>query len=214
MSTCHERKRETSISDNPADWNDDAVNICEAKGAKTDSFVQYSASKAHAERAFWQFFENPHTFDGATILPGLTLGPYTQYTADGRVGGTASLVVPYLKKGVPESSLSETFFNLVDVRDVADACVAALETPAAGGERFIVAGDKLVNNDYALAAEGFPKAVANGATKGNHDAKFQSDIEATVPNFDGSKAQKVLGIKYRSKAETIHDTIASVIDRI
>lgn len=88
--------------------------------------------------------------------------------------------------------------------------MAALSTPAAGGERFIVAAEPLFGNDVALLAEEYFPALP---TKGNPDAAFRASQHAKATKFDGSKAEKAFGFKYRPKEQTIRDLFAVVKER-
>jgi dihydroflavonol-4-reductase len=103
----------------------------------TDKAVAaYSKSKTIAERAAWDFIAEhggPTTL--AVINPAAVLGPVL--TKDNL--GSVQIVQRLLNGSMPGTP--HIGFNIVDVRDVADLHIRAMLAPAAGGQRFIAAGD-------------------------------------------------------------------------
>lgn len=147
-----------------ADWNDGAEG--EVNG---NAFEIYRASKTFAERgayclpvihlnlpdifvAAWSFYEEQkHTipWDLATINPPFVYGPPLQpnISSPTEIGGTQSIwwntVVDTTSEKSRETLGPEGGSAWVDVRDVAEAHVRALEREGAGGERIIVSGGEL-----------------------------------------------------------------------
>lgn len=102
----------------------------------------YEQSKTLAERAAWELAEKA-PFELVAILPGAILGPVLD--ADFSVSG--QIVRALLTRELP--GVPDLGFALVDVRDVAAMHVAALTTPPAAGERFIVAGPHVAMAEVA-----------------------------------------------------------------
>jgi nucleoside-diphosphate-sugar epimerase len=94
-----------------------------------------------------------------------------------------------------------------ELTPVARACVLALQTAGAAGERLILSAAPLFGNDVALAAEAVGVA---GVTRGNPDPAFREALLPRMHRYDGSRAERVLGFSYRSKDETLRDTVAAV----
>lgn len=95
------------------------------------SMNAYTESKTRAEQRAWEVMkEAGREKDLATINPTLILGPLLDEDP-----GTSALVVKRLLNG-SFPALPRLNFIVVDVRDVADAHVAALTKPDAGGRRF------------------------------------------------------------------------------
>ncbi len=69
----------------------------------------------------------------ATVNPGLVLGP----VLDNDSGTSAEYIRKLMSREVP--GCADVWFGMVDVRDVADAHLAAMTTDRAAGQRFIVA---------------------------------------------------------------------------
>lgn len=95
----------------------------------------YVISKALAERAAWDFVaQEGGDLELVAINPGGIFGPALSAEA------TSSLaLVRGLLAGGP--GIPDLWFGVVDVRDVADLHVRALEAPDAAGQRYIAWGD-------------------------------------------------------------------------
>lgn len=96
-------------------------------------------------------------------------------------------------------------FLWVDVRDVALAHVRALETPAAGGERFLLVGGHFSNKLLAdIIAETRPE-LASKLPPNTVD-----DTPADVYGYNGAKTAKTLGMEFRSFWDCVRDTVQSL----
>jgi nucleoside-diphosphate-sugar epimerase len=109
-----------------ADWTD----------PETPGLAPYPRSKAIAERAAWDFIRaeggdtqlvalNPTFIAGPSLVPALR--------------STLNLFKAIIDGMVP--ALPRQRFGIVDVRDVADAHITAMATPAAAGKRFLLLTD-------------------------------------------------------------------------
>jgi nucleoside-diphosphate-sugar epimerase len=122
----------------------------------------YEKSKCLAERAAWEFIEREGgSLEFTVINPVAILGP-----ALGRHTSRSFDFLKHLLDGsmtvVPAIPL-----NIVDVRDVADIHIRAMESPEANGERFIASADGEISmHEIAafLKAE-HPEATAKVSTK-------------------------------------------------
>lgn len=91
----------------------------------------YTESKTRAERRAWALMEAAgRQRDLVAINPGAILGPLLDHDP----GTSAGLVVRLMKGEVPAAP--RIAFLVVDVRDVAELHVTAMERPEAGGQRF------------------------------------------------------------------------------
>lgn len=92
-------------------------------------------------------------------------------------------------------NLGSTSLHLwVDVRDIARAHIAALETPAAGGERFLIKADGIYGNqDIAdVLRKHFPDQPVPVGTPG-------AGLEVKEGDYflgDNSKSKRILGLTY------------------
>jgi nucleoside-diphosphate-sugar epimerase len=90
----------------------------------------YTESKTRAERRAWEMMDAAGARNRlVTINPALVLGPLL----DEDPGTSATVVQRLLKGSIP--ALPRISFGIVDVRDVAEAHVAAMTAPGVGGSR-------------------------------------------------------------------------------
>jgi nucleoside-diphosphate-sugar epimerase len=99
----------------------------------------YVKSKTLAERAAWDFIaKDGGSLELAVINPVGVMGP----VLGSDFSSSIQLLQRLMNGGIPRSP--RVFFNMVDVRDVADLHLRAMKHPAAKGERFLATvGDPL-----------------------------------------------------------------------
>ncbi len=179
----------------------------------------YAKSKTIAERAAWDLIkaEGGQT-SLATVNPALVLGPVLSKDFSDSV----QIVQRLLSGKVP--GLPRLGFNIVDVRDVADLHIRAMTDPAAGGQRFIAAGDFAWMADIAAILKArLGDQAAKVPTARAPDillrlvALFDTDLKSVTPGlgrrrtFTSAKAQNVLGWKPRPLDETILDCARGLV---
>jgi len=173
----------------------------------------YRASKTFAEKAAWEFIEKEKpNFTLGTINPPLVFGPVVHYLASLDGLNTSNERVRDLIQGkskdaeeIPETGV----YIWVDVRDVADAHVKAMEVEKAANKRFFCVAGTFCNRDvvdiirknFPKHAAGLPKESAKGGNK--PDAFF---------DFDNSRSKEILGLKYMGKfcLETYCEALANI----
>ncbi|TQN68760.1 NADPH-dependent methylglyoxal reductase GRE2 [Colletotrichum shisoi] len=184
------------------DWNP----MSYEEASKTDSgAAAYCASKALAEKAMWRWM-GEHTavaFTLANICPPWVFGPYLGTPDLGRLSESMGLLWKLVDaKEVPPTD----FGGYADVRDVARALVGAVETPAAGGERFLV-GEGF---DWQTAADLVREEVPEAKTRVPEGRPRYGKTEERYA-VDGSKAERVLGLKYTPLNATLRDSVQRLI---
>ncbi|HTO31250.1 MAG TPA: NAD-dependent epimerase/dehydratase family protein [Pararhizobium sp.] len=190
-----------------ADWTD----------VNSPLATAYYKSKTLAEQAAWSFAREsglPLT----VINPGMILGPLL----GGENGTSVGLVRALLIGKYP--ALPDFRVPVVDVRDVADAHVRALEVPEAIGERFIIAGETLSVKDIAAAlrrdfpayAGKIPRFVLPNWLAGIA-SRFDPGLNLIVAELgrdarvSNEKARRVLGWRPRPEADAIRASADSLI---
>jgi len=193
-----------------SDWNTHSPTYVEQKG-KNAGIHKYRASKVLAEKAAWKFMEDNKDvvkFDLTTILPPLVFGPLIHQTSSlATLNEASALFLKRVTNPPIQAHLPGVSGNLVDVRDVALAHALALESDKAGGERFIVsngpfAWQQITDELYEAGITDIPRGVP-GSWK-------EKPFEVIM---DGSKAENVLGLKYRTIRETALDGLNSLRER-
>ncbi|TFB06973.1 NADPH-dependent methylglyoxal reductase GRE2 [Trichoderma ghanense] len=187
---------------NEKDWN--PITYEQAADPSTDGVTAYCASKALAERAVWKWVEDhpDAPFDVVTITPPWIFGPYaTELTSTKHLSESVRLIYNLL--GATEVPGFD-FGGYADVREVSAAHLLALEVPAAGGERFWVGQPLRWQTVVDIGREEFPELrwrLPVGQPGWKEDAY----------GVDGSKAEKVLGLKYLTMRDTVKDTFAQLL---
>ncbi len=103
----------------------DETHWCNVEAADTTA---YTKSKTNAERAAWNYCTQ-HGMDLTTINPGFIIGP----PLDAHYGSSISVIARILRGRDP--ALPNVGFAMVDVRDVAEAHLRALQRPTTVGAR-------------------------------------------------------------------------------
>ena len=175
----------------------------------------YCIGKTKAEQAAWTYAK-ANGLDLTTIHPGAIIGPALDDDASismGMVGGLLDGSTP----AVPSNG-----FSIVDVRDVADMHVAALEQPASAGQRYLATAEYMPFPDVAkVVQELYPdrKIVSRTvpdwiirlvARFGGPARQIINDI-GNVKIFDGRKGEALMGHPYITARQSIADTADSYL---
>lgn len=180
----------------------------------------YSKSKTLAERAAWDFVSNDNPgFDLAVINPGAVLGPILEKD----YGTSAMMILLMLQGALP--GVPRLGYEIVDVRDVANLHILAMESDRASGKRFpCVAGFRWFEEMSATLRPAFPdfgkkipaKLLPNWMM---YIAAFLGKFPKTTLKELGNKravsnrnAVELLGWNPRSPEEAIIATAQSLID--
>ncbi|KAF5348374.1 hypothetical protein D9758_010929 [Tetrapyrgos nigripes] len=194
-------------------WNDDDVNECEEKGKDANPLAMYAASKTLAERAGWDFYKKHKSeinWDLSFLNPPWIFGPVKHEVKSLDSLNQSSL---YYYKAVVEGDFVGGYppryapgHGWVDVRDVSQAHVRALETPAAGGERIIIAAGSFVWQDIVDAVNSISPSPWKSHTapfaKGDPEGERVRNITWVT-----DKEKKILGLKFRTLQESARDIL-------
>ena len=196
-----------------ADWNEKS----------TLDRNPYYLSKTLAEKEGWRFVkEEAPGFDLVVINPFLVIGP----SLSAAINTSNQMFIDLLAGTYP--GIMNLTWGFVDVRDVADAHVRAMETKAASG-RYICAGETIAMRDVValLGEKGWgegrklPKLGFDCAV-GDFTVRLSSYLQpkgvgsylrthvGRVPRYDTSKIQKELGLSFRPVRASILDTVADL----
>eukprot|EP00026_Physarum_polycephalum_P010890 Phypoly_transcript_11075.p1 GENE.Phypoly_transcript_11075~~Phypoly_transcript_11075.p1 ORF type:complete len:322 (+),score=51.79 Phypoly_transcript_11075:111-1076(+) len=179
-----------------ADWN---INDSPDKDISTlGTDVVYGLSKLRAEKLAWKFVEeqNPH-FDLVSFCPSFILGPPLSVIND------ESLSVQTIKMFFMGVAAGNSM-GVVDVRDVAEAHVRALENKSAHGRYLLSSKEALT--DFELA-----QILANSGEF--PDVAFPEPFEEAPPRkqFNTEKVQKDLGLAFTPIEKTLVDMCKALI---
>jgi dihydroflavonol-4-reductase len=181
----------------------------------------YFRSKVLAEHAVDDFLKRS-TLPVVLILPGWMFGP-----GDAAPTSAGQIVLDFLNQKLP--GIVPGGGAPVDVRDVAQAMIVAVDR-GVSGERYIVGGDNYVTMAqffrtleqvsgvpgprlpippaialvYGWASEQYSKLTGRPALATMEGVKTLLHWR----HFTSAKAQRELGVTYRSLSETLRDTVA------
>lgn len=194
-----------------ADWSD-PTNLADTSA--------YERSKAIAERAAWDWLAREGgALELTTICPGAVIGP----VLSDDFSASIAIVQKLLDGSLP--GLPRFGWPLVDVRDIADLHIRALNAPQAAGQRFLGAGPFFWMEDIArtlrqrlpVIARRVPTTkLANWMVRAS--AIFDPVVRERLFELDkarpvsSDKARNELGWTPRSNEEAIVDTAQSLID--
>ncbi|KAF4847748.1 putative uncharacterized oxidoreductase [Colletotrichum siamense] len=189
-----------------SDWN--PTTFEEAASLK-DRASLYLASKALSEKAVWAWMKDNQTnFDLSCLNPALVLGPHLEEIDNlDEITSTSKLLWQLVDaKEMPELQWA----GVVDVRDTAAMLVAAVDTPAAGGQRFLLGH----HFDWQTAADTVREAlpeVKNRVPVGRPGTGKTRALE-NLYQVDGNKIVEVLGVEYRPLQATVKDTLQQFLE--
>jgi len=194
-----------------ADWNPLTYEV--AAKQETPGAAAYTAAKALAERAAWDFIEREKpSFDLVTICPPMVYGPNINATTNLAKLNTSSadiyrLMSPNSKSTDPVPS--NVFWSWVDVRDVAEAHLKAYQVSEASGQRFFVTGGNFSYQQFVdILREKVPE-IKDRVPVGTPGSGF-GGVE--LYGVDNSKSQKVLGLKYHELEQTVVDSARAFLE--
>ncbi len=195
------------------DWNSTAT-------LKSDP---YGLAKAQAEQAVWDWAEAQPSESKPRVVavnPALVLGPvYTK----AHCKASPTVLVDLLKRNFP--ACPNFHFGLVDVRDVAIAQANALEDPEVTGRHLLYNEGRSMQELAKMIKTDFPDIKVPTGRLPNFVmyavALFDKRLSwpmlrawlGNQTRVDNSRSKTSLKLSYRPVAETVHDTVASMLER-
>lgn len=182
----------------------------------------YAYSKTLAEKEAWKIAKQQNRWDLVTINPSLVVGPGINPFAT----SASFTLIKQFGDGTMKSGMVDFGVGAVDVRDVADAHMAAGFNPAAKG-RYIVSGynthfpefaeilRQKFGDDYPIPKTTLPKWLVwlvGPFLAENTSRKFIARNIGLPFRADNSKGIKDLDIHYRSLETSITEMFQQLID--
>jgi nucleoside-diphosphate-sugar epimerase len=179
----------------------------------------YTESKTRAELEAWSIIETAgKRHELVTVNPSLITGPLL----DDDPGTSGQLLQRLLRGAVPVAP--RISIGIIDVRDVAELQLKAMETPSAGGHRFLASAGNL---SILEAANVLRKALPAYAAKlprfeapdwavrlaglFDKDIHSQTGSLGIVRNVDSAPAQALLGYKFIAPPEALAAMAQSLV---
>eukprot|EP00668_Euglena_longa_P013018 GGOE01015555.1.p1 GENE.GGOE01015555.1~~GGOE01015555.1.p1 ORF type:complete len:650 (-),score=219.86 GGOE01015555.1:8-1957(-) len=177
-----------------ADWNLESTVVSNP----------YRFSKRLAEEAAWKFAgEHPNRrLQLVALNPSFMLGP----PLSSRVDATSIATIKGLLEGrYFHNGTLPVCFGAVDVRDAAVAHVLALQVPDAQGQRF------LLSSLHSFTHMDFTRMLRNEYADWPLPTTQQPSTSQFCPLMDNTKAQKVLGLRFRPIDVAVHDMASKMV---
>ena len=210
----------------------DAADCAQAPGGvlteecwNTSSSLQhqaYSYSKLVAEQEAWKIAEAQDQWDLVVINPSLVIGPGIKPKATSE----SFSIMKQMGDGTMKMGAPRMGLGVVDVRDLADAHLAAAFTPEANG-RHIVSGTNTTlldlgmsllpkyGNDYPIPRKALPKWMVwvIGPMLNKNLTRKSVTLNVNHPwRADNSKSRRELGVTYRPMRESAEEMFQQLID--
>jgi dihydroflavonol-4-reductase len=197
----------------------------EESQAGPQRFSEYTRTKYEGERAAREFCRS-HNLPLVVISPGAVIGP-------GDTKPTGKYIEDLIAGRMPVTVYRDVVMTYVHVRDVAEAILLATESAGAAGETYLIGKHQLSFGGYnelvgEVSGAPLPKINLPDAVVRVSAAILTalSDITKRPPpwgicvdqanmarvgfRFDGSKAERDLGLRYTPIRDTIEETVASL----
>ncbi len=175
-----------------ADWTDSNIPL-----------PAYIKSKTVAEKAAWDFIKSEGgTMELTVINPVGIFGP--------AIGGIASASLDIAVSGILSGSVKESpdfTMGVVDVRDVVDIHIRAMEHPDAAGQRFIATADGVMS--FYDVAELFKK---ERPLSSKNVVQMKSTPVEFYKEMSNKKAKTILGWNPRSREEALLASVDSLVN--
>ncbi len=176
----------------------------------------YARSKTMAETAAWDFAKVHPRTELTVINPGVVIGA----PLDLHYGASVALIERILKARDP--MLPKLGFPIVDVRDVAEMHVLALEQPNTIGKRFIAADRflwvheiaeilKAAHPDLGLTTRCAPAFVIRLMALRDPSLEYILPILGKRQDMTSARARSDMGMRFRDVAESVTETGAFLV---
>ncbi len=182
----------------------------------------YAFSKTEAEKEAWRIARTQNQWRLVTVNPAFVMGPgISPYATSESFGFMKQLANGTFKSGIPDFGV-----GLVDVREVADAHLAAAFIPEAEGRYMISAANSSFPEIAQILRDRFgdtfpfPKGIApkwliwliGPMVDKTLSRKMIARNVGYPVKLDNSKSIRELGVTYRPVQETLTDMFQQLID--
>ena len=175
----------------------------------TARFTEYAQSKYEGDLLVWELYRQ-RGLPVVVLYPGAVLGA-------GDPNATGQYVRDLIEGRVPGRVFEDSAFTYVHVDDVAEAIVRALEKAGNLGEKYLVGKHTLTTGELTrmvgeISGVPLPKRRLPGPVVMTGAVDMSTDLMRNTKEgavFDGSKAERELGLTYTPIRVAIEEEIAS-----
>ncbi|EHK49359.1 hypothetical protein TRIATDRAFT_49296 [Trichoderma atroviride IMI 206040] len=187
-----------------------------------DGLPAYHKSKTLAEKAAWDFIESEGgDLELSVVNPVGIFGPVMSES----ISSSIDLIKKLMDGSV--AKCPRTYFNIVDVRDLADLHIRTMLDPAAKNQRFIASSDgkplalievaRIISQGrpgkaLKIPTGEIPSWIVRFAALFSPAARQVVPFLGVVRLLDNGKAKRVLGWTPQAVEDTILDTVDSLVE--
>lgn len=197
-----------NVTINEKSWNDSTW-----EGSQVDSLTAYSASKAFAERAAWDFMKeygNEVKFKLTTVLPSFVFGPEVKIGPKLNLSGEILKTIIHATSEKQLPSVDTVLRVSVDVRDVARAHMLAFQKEECIGKRLSLVENVFTLQDILdLIHTDFPDLSGNVPVRA---PVSNEKMPKELFGFNNDESKKILGFKFYDFKTSVHDSIKQILD--
>jgi dihydroflavonol-4-reductase len=190
-------------------------------------FSEYARTKAEGDRIAWDLYKNkglPLTM----VYPGICIGA-------GDTKASADYIKLLVRRRMPAAAFSKSVLTCVHVQDVAEAIAKVLEKPDTVGQKYLIGNQHLSMREFnamvCQAAKVHPPVLslpdplsmltAYLLTGISDLIKFPPLLSMSIDQaktmkhgfvFNGTRAERELGIKYSSVKQAIKEAVNNLSD--
>ena len=178
----------------------------------TEKQAWYPLAKLLGEKAAWEASRQPGCpWKLAVMLPTQIFGPMLE--GQPHLNTSSGTVAAFVNGGLPK--IPNAHMSCVDVRDVAEAHVRALDSDAGWGRRFVLVGSTPTFSEVAtLVRTALPEHLK---------ARVPTELMAELPPpmfgapppaaalYDCSPVSELLGLEFAPLDKTVEDTIEALL---
>lgn len=174
--------------------NNETWNPIKWEEVKTENDA-YVASKTYAEKAAREFLrENNPNFSLATVNPPYVFGPQCFDSSVGLVLNTSNEILNTVTKLDPSLRSPQVMFGAlaIDVRDVAEFHVKALEIPALASERIFIAAEPITAQKVLDVLNNCCPTFSGKIARGD-PSQTANLLEKYCPKYDLTHTLRLIG---------------------
>lgn len=171
-----------------------------------DGQVAYRESKKFAEVAAWDFVEKEKpNFTLTTLNPPMVFGPVLQrFNSLGAINTSNKRFLGMVQGKFKGEQTGPTLW--VDVRDLAEAHVLAIETPEAAGKRFFITAGSASEKEVGKIIQKNFQEIADSIQSGLNEKQMTFGADTRC-------SREELGLTYRSLESCVVDLVKSLFAR-
>ncbi|ODV81308.1 NAD(P)-binding protein [Suhomyces tanzawaensis NRRL Y-17324] len=180
--------------------------------AKSNGFIAYVASKAHAEREVWNFREreNPK-FELTVVNPTYVYGPQAFDSDVTEFMGETSEIINRITKLQPDETPRRERGMCIDVRDVAGAHIIAIEKDECNGKRLLLFNASFSEQNFLNLIHKFYPEQFKNVPIGEPETTEATLTKTFWGDIHNEKTREILKQDWYSHEQCVKDVLEQIV---